>query len=135
MKLILYIAVLVAVFGDFVIEYLPKGSYYILVAVLITSLCTHLFLSNRKSFVRFLLLALSINNLADELDADRFAAAPDHLAAASGPGVARKRQPQLRRQRIGIIDRDLRPRRGQILHHALPRGKTTVERDPPGLTQ
>ena len=53
--------------------------------------------------------------LADELDADRFAAAPDHLAAASGPGVARKRQPQLRRQRVGIVDRDLRSGRGHDL--------------------
>src|SRR5205823_2460785 len=75
------------------------------------------------------------NALADELDADQFAAAPDHLAAASGPGVARERQPQLRRQRVGIVDRDLRPRRGQILHHALARGKTALERDPPGLAQ
>src|SRR5215217_4562539 len=77
----------------------------------------------------------SNENLADELDADRFAAAPDHLAATSGPGVARKRQPQLRRQRIGIVDRDFRPGRGQVLHHALPRGKTALERDPAGLAQ
>src|SRR6476619_2233231 len=77
----------------------------------------------------------SMPELADELDADRFAAAPDHFAAASGPGVARKRQPQFCRQRVGIVDRNLRSRRGQILHHALARGKTALERDPPGLTQ
>ena len=73
--------------------------------------------------------------LADELDADRFAATPDHFAAASGPGVARKRQPQFRRQRVGIVDRDLGAGRGQILHHALARGKAALERDPPGLAQ
>ena len=63
------------------------------------------------------------------------AAAPDHFAVASGPGVARKRQPQFGRQRVGIVDRDLRPRRGQILHHALARGKAAFERDPAGLMQ
>ena len=71
--------------------------------------------------------------LADELDADRLAAAPDHFAAASGPGIARKRQPQFGRQRVGIVDRDLRPGRGHVLHHALARRKAAIERDPPGL--
>src|SRR4029078_978605 len=37
--------------------------------------------------------------LPDELDADRLAAAPDHLALPPGPGVARKRQAQFGRQR------------------------------------
>ena len=71
--------------------------------------------------------------LANELDANRFAAAPDHFAGASGPGVTRERQPQSGRQRIGIVDHEIRARRGEIFHHALARGKTAFERDPPGL--
>lgn len=67
MKLILYIACLIGAFGSFILPYLPYGSYYILVSSLIFLLCTHLFLSDKKSFVRYLLFALSINNLADEL--------------------------------------------------------------------
>src|ERR1700712_1219642 len=53
--------------------------------------------------------------LADELDADGFAAAPDHLAGASGSGIARKRQPQFGRQRVAIVDRDLRAGGGHVL--------------------
>src|ERR1700676_5524941 len=73
--------------------------------------------------------------LADELDAHRVAAAPDHFAVSSGSGVARKGQPQFGGQHIGIVDRDLRPGRGDILHHAWPRGEAAVERDPAGLSQ
>jgi hypothetical protein len=73
--------------------------------------------------------------LADELDADRLAAAPDHFAVSPRPGVARKRQPQFGGQHIGIVDRDLRPGRGDILHHALTRREAAVERDPAGLAQ
>src|ERR1700730_5266765 len=47
--------------------------------------------------------------LPDELDAHRLAAAPDHFAISPGPGVARKRQAQFGGQRVGIVDRDLRP--------------------------
>ncbi len=73
--------------------------------------------------------------LADELDADRLAAAPDHFAGAPGPGIARKRQPQFGGQRVGIVDRDLRPGRRHVLHHALARRKPAIERNPPGLAQ
>lgn len=67
MKNLLYIACVIGVFGNALTEFLPKGSYYILTALFINLLCMHLYLSNRKSFICFLLFGLSINNLADEL--------------------------------------------------------------------
>ena len=73
--------------------------------------------------------------LPHELDAHRIAAAPDHFTIPPGPGVARKRQSQFGGQRVGILDRDLRTRRGHILHHALACRKAAFERDPAGLTQ
>src|SRR5260370_17991296 len=73
--------------------------------------------------------------LADELDANRLSATPDHLAFSSRSGVARERQPQFGRPRVGIVDRDPGPRRGHIPHHALARGEAAVEGDPPGLLQ
>jgi hypothetical protein len=71
----------------------------------------------------------------DELDSYRLAAAPDHFAVSPGSGVAREGQPQFGGQHIGIVDRDLRPGRGDILHHAWPRREAAVERDPAGLAQ
>src|SRR5205085_12089766 len=44
--------------------------------------------------------------LADELDADRPAATPDHFTVAAGPCVARERQPQFGGQRVLIVDRE-----------------------------
>lgn len=67
MKSLLYISLVIGVFGNALTEYLPKGSYYILTALFINLLCMHLYLSNKKSFVCFVLFGLSINNLADEL--------------------------------------------------------------------
>ena len=71
--------------------------------------------------------------LAHELDAEGLAAPPDHFAVSSGPGVARERQPKLRRQRVVIVDNDLRPGRRDVMHHALARSKAAIERDPSGL--
>jgi len=73
--------------------------------------------------------------LTDELDADGLAAAPDHFAVSPGAGVARKRQRQFGRQRVGIVDRDLGAGRGHILHHALTRREAALQRDPSGLMQ
>src|SRR6476469_254792 len=73
--------------------------------------------------------------LPDELDADRGSATPDHFAASPRSGVALERQPQLGRQRIGIIDRDLGPRTGHILHDAGTRGKAAIEEDPGTLLE
>lgn len=47
--------------------YLPKGSFYIGMALFVFLLSVNLFSSNRKKFAYFLLLCLSINNLLDEL--------------------------------------------------------------------
>ena len=70
-----------------------------------------------------------------EFDADRLAAAPHHFAGPAVARVARECQPQLRRQRVGILDRDLGARGRQVLHHAGPRRKAALERDPAGLAQ
>lgn len=67
MKNLLYTSLVIGIFGNALTEYLPKGSYYILTALFINLLCMYLYLSNRKSFICFLLFGLSINNLADEL--------------------------------------------------------------------
>src|SRR5882757_2707050 len=78
---------------------------------------------------------LRTNVLGHELDADGLAAAPHHFTVPPGPGVARKRQPQFGRQRVGIVDRDLRTGRRNVLHHAGARRKAAVKRDPSGLAQ
>ena len=71
--------------------------------------------------------------LRHEFDANRLAAAPDHFAGPAGPRVARERKPQFGRQRVGIVNRDLRARGRHILHHAGPRREAALERDPSGL--
>ena len=71
--------------------------------------------------------------LSNELDAERFSATPDHFATPPRPGVARKGEPQAAGHHGGIVDRDLGPRAGQILHQAWARRKAAVEGDPPGL--
>src|SRR5580704_9466520 len=70
--------------------------------------------------------------LADELDAGRLAAAPDHFAISPRPGVARKREPQFGGQRVGIVDHDPGAGRREILHHAGARGEAAFQRDPSG---
>jgi len=47
-------------------HYLPKGSYYIIMALLVFSMSALIFNCNRKSFTGFFLLCLSLNNLYDE---------------------------------------------------------------------
>ena len=68
--------------------------------------------------------------LANEFDAGRAAAAPDHLTFVPGAGVARKGEPQGRGQRGGLVEADFGTGAGDILHHALARSKAAVERDP-----
>src|SRR5665647_2426333 len=78
---------------------------------------------------------LAQQTLADELDADRLAAAPDHFAVSSRPGVTREGQRQPGGQHVGILDRDLGAGGGHILHHALARREAAIEGDPAGLAQ
>src|SRR6266566_3086708 len=71
----------------------------------------------RKGFIIPPFTARRRIRLAHELDAEGLAAVPDHFAISSGPGIARERQPQLRGQRVVIVDDDLRTRRREVLHH------------------
>lgn len=45
---------------------LPKGSFYVGNALYIMLLCSYLYFQDRRSGVKFILFALSINNFADE---------------------------------------------------------------------
>ena len=67
MKYILYIATLVSLCTYLFWETMPKGSFYIGNSLFILLLCTYIFLIDKKSFVKFVLLSLSLNNLFDEL--------------------------------------------------------------------
>lgn len=67
MKKILYIALILSIVTYSFWESFPKGSFYVLNALFIMLLCIYLFLTNKKSFVCFVLLCYSFNNLADEL--------------------------------------------------------------------
>ena len=66
MKKILYIAIALSLVNYSLWRYFPEGTFYVLNALFITLLCVFIYLENRKSFVCWLLLMLSINNLADE---------------------------------------------------------------------
>jgi len=74
--------------------------------------------------------AATWHKLAHEFHAGRAATAPDHLAFVAGAGIAREREAQGGRQRHRIVDADLRAGTGNVLHHALARGKAAIQRDP-----
>jgi len=67
MNRILYIALLVSILTYNLWIYLPKGFFYIGNAIFIFILCFYIFIINNKSFITFVLMALSISNLLDEL--------------------------------------------------------------------
>ena len=67
MKYILYIAVLVSVITYSFWSYMPKGSFYIGNSLFIMLLCMYLFIQEKSSMIKFVLLSLAINNLLDEL--------------------------------------------------------------------
>ena len=66
-RLILYIATVISLITYLFWEYLPKGSFYMGNALFIFLLCIYLFLNDKKSIIKFILLALSLNNLLDEV--------------------------------------------------------------------
>jgi hypothetical protein len=66
MKSILYISLPICFLYGFFWRDLPKGSYYILNALFIFYICLYMFLIDRKSFIKFYLVSLSIGNLLDE---------------------------------------------------------------------
>ena len=70
MKYIVHIALVIGVFNGLFWELLPKGSYYVLNSLLLFLLCLYIFLNDKKSFIKFVLLGLSISNLLDELRFD-----------------------------------------------------------------
>lgn len=67
MKKILYIALIIGVFNGYFWMKMPEGTYYILNALFLMLLCTYLYLTDRKSFIKFYLISLSLSNLLDEL--------------------------------------------------------------------
>ena len=66
-KPILYIATAISLITYLFWSYLPKGSFYIGNAIFILLLCVYLFLNEKGSIIKFILLALSLNNLLDEI--------------------------------------------------------------------
>lgn len=67
MKSILYISLPICFLYGFFWRELPKGSYYVLNALFINCLCIYIFWNDKKSFIKFYILSLSLNNLCDEL--------------------------------------------------------------------
>ena len=71
MKIILYIAtiliVLLYLFWEQIENFLGFYIFEIGNSLFITLLCTYLFLTDKKSFIKFILFSLSLNNLIDEL--------------------------------------------------------------------
>lgn len=67
MNYLLHIATPVSLMTYLFWEQLPKGSFYIGNALFIFLLCIHIYKEGRQSFIKFVLLCLSLNNLLDEL--------------------------------------------------------------------
>lgn len=67
MKYILYIATIVSLVTYLFWSELPKGSFYIGNGLFILLLCLYLFLKDKNSAIKFVLLSLSLNNFLDEL--------------------------------------------------------------------
>lgn len=64
---ILYSALIVSLVTYGFWQSFPKGTFYYGNAIFILLLCWGIFLLLKKSFISFVLLCYSINNLADEL--------------------------------------------------------------------
>ena len=67
MKALLYIAIIIGCFTYMFWDNLPKGSFYIGNALFIFLISTYLWVHEKKSFICFILFALSLSNLLDEL--------------------------------------------------------------------
>lgn len=66
-KPILYTATVISLITYLFWSYMPKGSFYIGNAIFILLLCVYLFLTDKESIIKFILMSLSINNLFDEV--------------------------------------------------------------------
>lgn len=67
MRYILYIATIVSLITYLFWSELPKGSFYIGNGLFILLLCLYMFLKDKKSIIKFVLLSLSLNNFLDEI--------------------------------------------------------------------
>lgn len=67
MRFILYIAIMVSLVTYLGCDYLPVGMFYIGNSVFILLLCVYLFLNDRDSTTKFVLISLSLNNFLDEV--------------------------------------------------------------------
>jgi len=67
MKYFLHIATLLSIITYLFWSYFPKGSFYVCNALFIFMLCVYIFALDKQSFIKFVLLSLSLNNLFDEL--------------------------------------------------------------------
>src|SRR5436190_2104943 len=91
--------------------------------------------SQGECFASSSIIASGLSMLANELDANRLAAAPHYCAVAPRSGVARERQSETGRQHDQLLSRDFRTGCGQILHDARACREATFEGDPSGLAQ
>lgn len=66
-KPILHVATVISIITYLFWSDLPKGSFYTGNAIFILLLCVYLFLNDKGSVIKFILMSLSINNLLDEV--------------------------------------------------------------------
>jgi len=64
---LLWVATIISIATFQLWAYLPKGSFYIGNGLFYVLLAIVIFLQNKRLFVSFLLLCLTVNNLLDEL--------------------------------------------------------------------
>jgi hypothetical protein len=83
MKVLLYIALLVGFFNGFYWRELPKGSYYVLNSCFIFLLCLFIWIENKGNFIKFVLVALSVNELLDEAFFDNSIISINEVAVAA----------------------------------------------------
>lgn len=67
MKYLLYIGLAAALVAYLFWGYMPKGYFYYGNAIFIFCIGLYLWLKDKSSFIKFIILGLSINNLMDEL--------------------------------------------------------------------
>lgn len=67
MKLLLYITFILSILTYSLWEWFPKGYFYKGNALFIFSLSLYLYIDDRKSFIKYIILCCSVGNLLDEL--------------------------------------------------------------------
>jgi len=64
---LLWVAMIISLATFQLWHYLPKGSFYIGIAIFFMIISTVIFIQNSKLFISFFLLCIAANNLLDEL--------------------------------------------------------------------